>query len=54
MSNVTATSRVGSSEREIGENLVSCNADVKAYSGREVMRGSEEKVPMQPRRVGEF
>lgn len=51
---VTATSSVGSSARVMDEKRVSWRADVRAYSLREVTMGSEEKVPMQPRRVGEF
>lgn len=37
----------------MGLNRVSWRAECKAYSLSPVMRGSLEKVPMQPRRVGE-
>ena len=35
----------------IGENLVSSNADVRAYVDRPVDRGSASNVPIQPRRL---
>ncbi|TGO33120.1 hypothetical protein BHYA_0265g00090 [Botrytis hyacinthi] len=50
---LTATSRVGSSRSVMGSKRESCRAEIIAYSGRDVRRGSEEKVPMQPRREGD-
>lgn len=47
---VTETESEGSSSAAMGAKRVSERADVSAYEGSAVTSGSEEKVPMQPRR----